>query len=109
MVEFVAAEGMHGAGKLREALHVAALLEEGAVHARRKTHGFRAVGAADPVDESLEGDDHILEPAAAAVEPVNTGIDQQAGIEEPVEKRRLHVHFCSPQEAGVLLVDEQEI
>ena len=48
------------------------------------------------VDQALEGSDHVLELAAAAIEPVDAGIDQQTGFEKPVEKRGLHIHDCHP-------------
>ncbi|MGZ2431712.1 cell division protein ZapA (FtsZ GTPase activity inhibitor) [Rhizobium redzepovicii] len=96
MIEFAAAETMHRSGKLREALHIAALFEEGAIHAGRKAHGLRTVAAANLVDETLEGSDHLLELAAAAIEPIDARIDQQAGFEKPVEKRGLHIHDCHP-------------
>jgi hypothetical protein len=77
---------VHGAGQLREALHVAALLEDLAVHARREAHRFRSIGTAEAVDQALEGGDHVFELAAAAIKAVNAHVDQKAGFEKPVQK-----------------------
>ena len=96
VVEFAAAEAVHGAGKLRKALHVAAGFEMGAVHARRKAHRLRAIGSAIGVDQPLEAGDHVLEPAGAAIKTLDAGVDQEARVEQAVEKRGLHIHRITP-------------
>ena len=60
-------------------------------HTRTHTEGC-ALGYCDPRLAAQPP----LELAAAAVEAVNAGIDQETGIEKTVEKRGLHIHGGYP-------------
>ena len=88
MLRLVAAEAVHRAGEVREALEVAAALKGRSAHRWGKTHHLRPVRRAEAADQTLEGIDHALEAAAAAVEAVDAGAHQEALVEQAVEEAR---------------------
>ncbi len=84
---FVAAERMHAARELREALHVFAALELGAAHRRREAQHFGLLVGADARDERVERFHDALEPFAAAEQTLDAGRDQQARVDQFVAQR----------------------
>jgi hypothetical protein len=82
MRPLVAVEGVHCAGELREAFQIAAALEMLAVHRGREARHLGAILAAIAGDQIVETGDNLLEQAAAAVEAVDAGVDQQAAVDE---------------------------